>query len=74
MIENTNIEQIINRCYTTWVRNLGAAETYDRGREPDGTFKADDKSTLYINEAWKSGKSPKKKKKTTRKKVTKKND
>ena len=34
MIENTNIEQIINRCHTTWVRNLGAAETYDRGREP----------------------------------------
>ena len=61
MIENTYIEELINRCHTTWVRNLSAAEPYDRGRESDGTFKADDKSTLYINEAWKSGKSPKKK-------------
>ena len=58
MIENTNIEEVINRCHTTWVRNLSAAEAYDRGRESDGTFKADDKSTLYINEAWKSGQSP----------------
>ena len=62
MIENTNIEQIINRCHTTWVGNLSAAEDYDRGRESDGTFKADDISTPNVNEAWKSGKSPKKKK------------
>ena len=74
MIENTNIEQIINRCHTSWAKNLGVLDPYDRERESTGTFKADDKSTLYINEAWKSGKSPKKKKKTTRKKVTKKND
>ena len=40
---------------------------YDRGRESDGTFKADDTSTPDTNEAWKSGKSPKKKKVTTRK-------
>ena len=62
MIENTNIEEVINRCHTTWVRNLSAAEAYDRGRESDGTFKADDISTPDVNEAWKSGKSPKKKK------------
>ena len=73
MIENTNIEQIINRCYTTWVRNLGAVEPYgepiepyDRGRESDGTFKADDLSTSDVNEAWLTGKSPRKK--ATRKK------
>ena len=58
MIENTYIEDTINRCHTTWVKNLGAADPYDRGRESDGTFKADDKSTIYINEAWKSGRSP----------------
>ena len=65
MIENTYIEEVINRCHTTWVRNLGAVEPYgepiepyDRGRESDGTFKADDKSTPDVNEAWKSGKSP----------------
>ena len=66
MIENTYIEETINRCHTTWVRNIGAAEPYDRGRESDGTFKADDLSTPDVNEAWKSGKSPKKK--ATRKK------
>ena len=70
MIENTNIEQIINRCHTTWVRNLSAAETYDRGRESDGTFRADDLSTSDVNEAWLTGKSPKKK--ATRKKRKKK--
>jgi len=71
MIENTNIEQIINRCYTTWVRNLGAAETYDRGREPDGTFKADNISTPNVNEAWLTGKSPKKKATARKRKKTK---
>ena len=78
MIENTRIEEIINRCYGTWKEMLGIAEPYDRGRESDGTFKADDPSTPDVNEAWKSGKSPvlrrTVKKKTTRKKVTKKND
>ncbi len=63
MIENTYIEEVINRCHTTWVRNIAVAEPYDRGRESDGTFKTDDLSTPDVNEAWKSGKSPKKKKK-----------
>jgi hypothetical protein len=69
MIENTIIEETINRAFDGLGIMLG---THKRARLDDGTFKADDKSTLYINEAWKSGKSPKKK--TTRKKVTKKND
>ena len=42
---------------------------HKRARLNDGTFKADDKSTLYINEAWKSGKSPKITKKMKRKKT-----
>jgi len=66
MIENTHIEKIIDRCHTTWVRNFEAADPYDRGRESDGTFKADDKTTPEVNEAWKSGKSPKKKAKKTK--------
>ena len=61
MIENTIIEEIIGRCYDGWVKNLGVLDPYDRGRESDGTFKADDKTTPDVNEAWKSGKSPKKK-------------
>jgi len=69
MIENTHIEEIINRCYDAWVRNLGTADPYDRGRESDGTFKADDLSTSDVNEAWKSGKSPKKTKKMKAKKT-----
>ena len=62
MIENTIIEEIINTCFDRWENNLGAIAPYDRGRESDGKFKADDKTTPEVNEAWKSGKSPKKKK------------
>ena len=58
MIENTYIEKIINRGHATWVRNFGAADPYDHGRESDGTFKADDLSTPDVNEAWLTGKSP----------------
>ena len=71
MIENTYIEELINRCHTTWVRNIGDTDPYDRGRESDGTFKADDLSTSDVNEAWKSGKSPKKKKATRKKRKKK---
>ena len=35
-----------------------------------GRYKADDKSTKDINEAWVGGKAPKKKKKKTKKKKT----
>ena len=73
MIENTYIADTIDRAFDGLEIILGI---HKRARLDDGTFKADDKSTPDVNEAWKSGKSPKKKKKkkTTRKKVTKKND
>jgi len=48
---------------------FGCGDTNDRTRNGDGTFKGDDPSTPNVNEAWKSGKSPKKKK--TRKKAKK---
>ena len=70
MIENTYIADTINRAFDGLEIMLGI---HKRARLSDGTFKADDKSTPNVNEAWKSGKSPSKKK-ATRKKVTKKND
>ena len=66
MIENTTIEETINRAFDGLDIMLGINK---RARLDDGTFKADDKSTPDVNEAWKSGKSPKKK--ATRKKVKK---
>ena len=48
---------------------LGWEEEDERSRNKDGTFKGDNPSTPNVNEAWKSGKSPKKKK--TRKKAKK---
>jgi len=69
MIENTIIEKTIDRAFDGLDIMLG---THKRARLDDATIKADDKSTPDVNEAWKSGKSPKKK--TSRKKVTKKND
>ena len=39
-----------------------------RARGVKGRYKADDKSTTDINEAWVGGKAPKKKKKATKKK------
>ena len=59
MIENTTIEETINRAFDGLDIMLGVQK---RARLDDGTFKADDKSTPEVNEAWKSGKSPKKKK------------
>jgi hypothetical protein len=53
----------------TWSKIIG---TYDlepkRARGKKGRYKADDKSTKDINEAWVGGKAPKKKKKKTKKK------
>ena len=47
----------------TWDKIIG---TYDiepkRARGKKGRYKADDKSTKEINEAWVGGKAPKKKK------------
>ena len=75
MITGTYIAETINRCFDGWERNLNLVKPYDRGRQNDGTFKADNPSTPNVNEAWKTGKSPKKivRRKSTRKKV-KKND
>tara|TARA_E500000331_G_scaffold355165_1_gene409975 strand:+ start:237 stop:428 length:192 start_codon:yes stop_codon:yes gene_type:complete len=54
----------------TWDKIIG---TYDvepkRARGKKGRYKADDKSTKDINEAWVGGKAPKKKK--TKKKKSK---
>ena len=63
MIENTYIADTIDRAFDGLDNMLG---THKRARLDDGTFKADDKSTPDVNEAWKSGKSLKKK--ATRKK------
>ena len=53
----------------TWDKIIG---TYDvepkRARGKKGRYKADNKSTKDINEAWVGGKAPKKKKKKTKKK------
>ena len=55
----------------TWDKIIG---TYDvepkRARGKKGRYKADDKSTKDINEAWVGGKAPKQKKKKTKKKKT----
>ena len=72
MITGTYIADTIDRAFDGLDIMLG---TNKRARLDDGTFKADDKTTPDVNEAWKSGKSPKKivRRKSTRKKV-KKND
>ena len=65
--ELPTIWDIIDRMSFKWL--LGWEEEDERSRNKDGTFKGDDPSTPNVNEAWKSGKSPKKKK--TRKKAKK---
>ena len=65
MIKGTYIADTIDRAFDGLDIMLG---TNKRARLSDGTFKADDKSTPDVNEAWKSGKSPKKKK-TTKKDI-----
>ena len=65
MITGTYIAETIDRAFEGLDIMLGI---HKRARLDDGTFKADDKSTPDVNEAWKSGKSPKKTKKLTTKK------
>ena len=65
-VEGTYLEEIIDRAVEGWARILGFVDPYDREREKDGTFKEDDVSTPGVNEAWKSGKSPKKTKKKSK--------
>ena len=66
-IKGTYLEELIDRTVDGWAEILGFTD--ERARNADGTFKGDDPSTPNVNEAWKSGKSPKKKK--TRKKAKK---
>lgn len=72
MTTRTYIEETIDRAFDGLDIMLGIDK---RARLDDGTFKADDKTTPEVNEAWKSGKSPIKvmprKKKATRKKAKK---
>ena len=59
MIEGTYLEELIDRAFDGLEQMIGFDKP-SRGREEDGTFKADDPSTPSVNEAWESGKSPKK--------------
>tara|TARA_Y100001938_G_C7921738_1_gene344841 strand:+ start:271 stop:483 length:213 start_codon:yes stop_codon:yes gene_type:complete len=65
-IKGTYLEELIDRTVDGWAKILGYTD--ERARNSDGTYKGDDPSTPDVNEAWESGKSPKKK---TRKKVKK---
>ena len=56
--ELPTIWEIIDRMSFSWL----FGEEPKRSRNDDGTYKGDDPSTPNVNEAWKSGKSPKKKK------------
>lgn len=67
--ELPTIWEIIDRMTFGWLFGFGEETKPERTRNEDGTFKGDDPSTPNVNEAWKSGKSPKKKK--TRKKAKK---
>ena len=67
MTTGTYIEETIDRAFDSLDIMLGVQK---RARLDDGTFKADDKSTPDVNEAWKSGIKTKKKK-ATKKKVKK---
>ena len=54
--------------FQEWVQELkelvfGVEEKPKRARTKKGRYKADDKSTKDVNEAWVGGKAPKKKKK-----------
>ena len=44
-------------------KNMMTKEKPKRARTKKGTYKADDKSTKDVNEAWVGGKAPKKRKK-----------
>ena len=66
-IENTIIGEIIERAGGTWGEILGFYGERERSRQKDGTFRGDKLSTSSVNEAWKSGKTPRKK--GTKKKI-----
>ena len=54
------IWDIIDNLSLSWLF-AGEEKPDVRTRKEDGTYKGDDPSTPNVNEAWKSGKSPKKK-------------
>jgi hypothetical protein len=63
-------ESILNSITLDFKLDNGAVTKPKRARTKKGTYKADDKSTPNVNEAWVGGKAPKKKakRKTKRKK------
>jgi hypothetical protein len=63
-------ESILNSITLDFKLDDGAVTKPKRARTKKGTYKADDKSTPNVNEAWVGGKAPKKKakRKTKRKK------
>ena len=73
MITGTYIADTIERAFDGLDLMLGVSR---RAREEDGTFKADDKSTPDVNEAYVGGKAPTRKqllglKKKKTKRITK---
>ena len=68
-MKGPHLEAIIDRAVDGWARILGFVEDKPkRSRKKNGTFKGDDPNTPNVNEAWQSGKSPSKKKKTRKSK------
>jgi len=63
-------ESVLNSITLDFKLDDGAVTKPKRARTKKGTYKADDKSTPNVNEAWVGGKAPKKKakRKTKRKK------
>ena len=63
-------ESVLNSITLDFKLDDGTSEKPKRARTKKGTYKADDKSTPNVNEAWVGGKAPKKKakRKTKRKK------
>ena len=59
-------ESVLNSITLDFKLDDGAVTKPKRARTKKGTYKADDKSTKNVNEAWVGGKAPKKK--TRRKK------
>ena len=69
------METFVTNGWATEVKVDGpdeVAKEPKRARTEDGTLKGDDPDTPDVNEAWESGKAPKKKKAPAKKKATKK--
>ena len=56
-------EVVLNSITLDFKLDDGASENPKRARTKKGRYKADDKSTPDVNEAWVGGKAPKKKRK-----------